>query len=170
MKVALFISSEQVPELGGGYTFENHLFNAISQLGSESKHDFIYYNSRGVVFTDLPASTPKPTASDFFGCDKIKAQLLYVFKVILFSMGLRVILSAIRRWWQERYLLKSLKKNQIDVTLSLVPFYCPPLEYPCIIPVWDLQHRLQPYFPEVSLSRQWKSRENYYARVLRRVT
>ncbi|WP_228036457.1 MULTISPECIES: glycosyltransferase family 4 protein [Nostocales] len=75
--------------------------------------------------------------------------------------------------WYEKYILNLLKLNQIDVTLSLVPG-CPTVNYPYITTVWDLQHRLQPYFPEVSISEQewgqWDWRENFHSKILRRAT
>jgi glycosyltransferase involved in cell wall biosynthesis len=36
--------------------------------------------------------------------------------------------------------------------------------------VWDLQHRLQPWFPEVSSTGTWRHRENFYSEFLRRAT
>jgi glycosyltransferase involved in cell wall biosynthesis len=91
-------------------------------------------------------------------------------KIVIIKLGLKMIFNIAKKWWQKTHLLNLLKKNQIDVTLSLVPFSCLPLEYPCIVPVWDLQHRLQPYFPEVSFSGEWENREKYYAKVLRKAT
>jgi hypothetical protein len=170
MKVALFTSNEQSPEVGGGYTFENQLLNAILKLSSNSKHTFIYYNGKGIADTDQLDALPQAARFDIFLAKKIKLHLLNKNKAILSKLGLQVIVLLAKKWWQERYLLKSLKKNQIDITLSLVPFNCSPLEYPYILPVWDLQHRLQPYFPELSSSGQWERREKYYAKVLRRAT
>lgn len=170
MRIALFVSSDQVPEVGGGYTFESQLIDAISKSSHQSKHTFICYNNKGVSFASPPTSQSEPIVSNIFWGDKIKIALLDAMKAVLVNIGLRAILSIVKPWWQKRYLLKSLKKNQIDVILSLVPTNCPTFEYPYIIPVWDLQHRLQPYFPEVSLAGQWESREEYYAKVLRRAT
>lgn len=44
----------------------------------------------------------------------------------------------------------------------------PTLELPFALTVWDLQHRLQPYFPEVSSGGEWARRERYFATALRR--
>jgi glycosyltransferase involved in cell wall biosynthesis len=170
MKVALFVSSEQIPQIGGGYTFESQLLNAISRLSSNSKHTFIYYSKKGIVATEQSELMSQVASSDIFLGEESKLQLLRMIKTILSKLGLQTIIVLAKQWWQEKYLLKSLKNNQIDITLSLVPSNCPPLEYPCILPVWDLQHRLQPYFPEVSRSGEWESREKYYEKALRRAT
>jgi glycosyltransferase involved in cell wall biosynthesis len=42
------------------------------------------------------------------------------------------------------------------------------LECPFVTTVWDLQHRLQPFFPEVSTNGKWDLREGMLARTLRR--
>lgn len=170
MRIAIFISIKQIPEIGGCYTFESQLLDGIVRLGHESKHTFIYFNNKGIVSTHPPTIGSQPRASKILWSERINTSLLHVFKVVAIKLGLKVILNVVKKWWQKIYLLKSLKKNQIDATLSLVPFSCLPLEYPCIVPVWDLQHRLQPYFPEVSLAGEWENREKHYAKILRRAT
>ena len=42
------------------------------------------------------------------------------------------------------------------------------LEVPYMVVVWDLQHRLQPWFPEVSANGNWQHRDNLYTAVLGR--
>jgi glycosyltransferase involved in cell wall biosynthesis len=42
------------------------------------------------------------------------------------------------------------------------------LEVPYITTIWDLQHRRQPQFPEVSAEGAWEAREQEFNRVLRR--
>ncbi|MBV8632148.1 MAG: glycosyltransferase family 4 protein, partial [Silvibacterium sp.] len=42
------------------------------------------------------------------------------------------------------------------------------LEVPYMVVVWDLQHRLQPWFPEVSANGNWQHRDNLYDAVLGR--
>lgn len=63
-----------------------------------------------------------------------------------------------------------LRQHQIEVVWFLsVLILHEKIEIPYIMPVWDLQHRLQPYFPEVSIAGwDWESRENYYRSILPR--
>ena len=42
------------------------------------------------------------------------------------------------------------------------------LEVPYMVVVWDLQHRLQPWFPEVSADGNWQHRDTLYTAVLGR--
>lgn len=65
-------------------------------------------------------------------------------------------------------LAEAAREHQIDIFWFSTVTY-EPIDIPFIIPVWDLQHRLQPFFPEVSISGwNWDSRENFYRYVLPR--
>ena len=57
----------------------------------------------------------------------------------------------------------SLIKYKIDIVLFINPFSFQPVITPYIYVVWDLQHRVQPYFPEVSImGTTWDQRESLY--------
>ena len=43
-----------------------------------------------------------------------------------------------------------------------------PLDMPYVATLWDLQHRLQPWFPEVSSGGEWRERERLYSEFLGR--
>lgn len=54
-----------------------------------------------------------------------------------------------------------------DLLWFLVP-YIPTMEVPYLITLWDLQHRINPFFPEVSAGGIWGAREKGYSETLRR--
>ena len=57
---------------------------------------------------------------------------------------------------------------RLDLVWFLAP-KCPRVELPFIATVWDLEHRNQPYFPEVnSIGWTWDERESYYRATLPR--
>ena len=63
-----------------------------------------------------------------------------------------------------------IKKYKIGIIWFPTPHY-QKVDAPFIITVWDLQHRLQPFFPEVSLSGfTWEEREKHYSFILPRAT
>ena len=51
-----------------------------------------------------------------------------------------------------------------------VPKILFPASVPYIATVWDLQHRLQPFFPEVSAGMNWAERERHFASCLPRAS
>jgi len=63
---------------------------------------------------------------------------------------------------------QSLRKAGIDLLYSPSPIM-PTTEVPYVVTCWDLQHRLQPFFPEVSIvGCKWDHRERDYRRILPR--
>lgn len=58
--------------------------------------------------------------------------------------------------------------NKIDVVWYPSVWSCLTLDVPYVTTVWDIQHRLQPFFPEVSAGRDWDVRERQFSSVLRR--
>jgi glycosyltransferase involved in cell wall biosynthesis len=63
-----------------------------------------------------------------------------------------------------------IREANVDVVWFLGPGN-PPVSVPYIATVWDLQHRLQPFFPEVSIAGwTWESRERRYQHSLPRAT
>lgn len=65
-------------------------------------------------------------------------------------------LAPVRRWVRPRWL----RQNNIDLMVYPVPI---PEAFECGIPfimaIYDLQHRLQPHFPEVAAGGEWERRE-----------
>ncbi|MDH3976582.1 MAG: glycosyltransferase family 4 protein [Deltaproteobacteria bacterium] len=167
MKVGVFINSN-LPQVGGAYSFEWGLFNSLIKLHSQSKHSFLFYLSNN-----------KP-------CKKVlENNLKYIylhrtFKERFFSRCKNVASATLKKSLNPRipfkvesaydkHILDSLLTNGIDITWSLSPG-CLSMEIPYITTVFDLQHRLQPYFPEVSKNGEWNSREKNYSVILRRAS
>ena len=65
----------------------------------------------------------------------------------------------------------AVQRENFDLLLHLHPWsptVCPIRDIPYISNVWDLQHRLQPFFPEVSSYGEFDRREEMYRRSLQR--
>ena len=166
MKVALFIS-QQIPQAGGGHTFESQLLQTIVNLAALSNHNFVFYTSSEEVPNYL-LSTSIQVVSPYRSLkERIKSKILRTAKAILSKIRHPRSKFEIEGWY-EKHIINLLKINQIDITLSLVPG-SPVVDYPYpyITTVWDLQHRLQPYFPEVSISGEWDNREKSFLKMLR---
>lgn len=165
MRVALFVSS-QAPEGGGSYTFESQLLESLLKLYPDSRHTFILYGSDREI-PDYLLNTSLQIVSLYLSMkEKIRLKIFAVMTALIRKLRYPKSQLVVENW-REQYTLDSLKEHQIDVILSLTP-NCPTVEYPCIVTVWDLQHKLQSYFPEVSGSGEWDRREKFYAKMLRR--
>lgn len=164
MKVALFIS-QQIPQAGGGHTFESQLLQTIVNLAALSNHKFVFYTSSEEVPNYLLSTSIQVVSLHRSLKERIKSKILRTAKAILSKIRHPRSKFEIEGWY-EKHIINLLKINQIDITLSLVPG-SPVVDYPYITTVWDLQHRLQPYFPEVSISGEWDNREKSYLKMLR---
>jgi glycosyltransferase involved in cell wall biosynthesis len=66
-----------------------------------------------------------------------------------------------------RHISRFMERHHIDIVWQMSPGN-PPLDLPYVATLWDLQHRLQPWFPETSTGNEWWDRETYYSEWLGR--
>ncbi len=173
MKVAIPVSSG-LPSSGGGYTFESQIIAALIKADSEIKHELWFF--------DLSKGTASYYKKGIGNCKIIRPpqKTLQSYNAWLIQNGLAVAkkignprakflpISHSESWY-----VKLLSKHQFDLTWLLSPYALnqpPPLSIPFVFTVWDLQHRLQPYFPEVSLNKEWDTREVFYTHRLQQAT
>ena len=145
------ILSPIAPEqIGGGFTFEQEIFQRILQLAPNSKHEFVIFeNFRGAKSgTRLPGFKYVPLHRPFFD---------------------RLVLRKRRFPWEHRWIDDILRREKIEFFLNTT-FEAVTLSIPFSAIVWDLQHRLQPSFPEVSANGEWERRESFYSQVLARAS
>jgi glycosyltransferase involved in cell wall biosynthesis len=135
--------SQWAADIGGGYTFEREVFDGLVQLAGESSHRFIALE--GLAPADPGAEVPANV--------ELRAGA---------GIGRRALRRAVRSG-----LDRELSRAGIDLVWNLFPFH-PSSEIPFLTIVWDLQHRLQPFFPEVSARGEWQRRERMYGFNLRR--
>lgn len=135
MKIGLFLLS-YTPNMGGSFTFQENLLNAL-RLGDSPHEIYCFY------YGDETAPT--------------EGTLKWV----------RLFTTPGKK--PDRPLNDAILKYQIDLVWFInVPIY-ETVDAPFIFTVWDLEHRAQPYFPEVSLSGwTWDQREPFYQYVLPR--
>jgi glycosyltransferase involved in cell wall biosynthesis len=156
VKIGLYLK-ESNPERGGSYTFESQILREFLILSCQSRHKFTVLENgcqdllttsikNGVYLKELKINT---RSSDlhlaFFLVKRAKQIIPWLGKIH----------NAIRAREQE----KTARKLGLNLIWSIVPGrYAKNVPY--ITTVFDLQHRLQPFFPEVSRGSEWESREN----------
>lgn len=163
MNVGVFIGNYS-PEVGGGYTFQQEICRAIEIYGPASGHKFVFFTfsqvvpsegstNRAIRFISISGDN-KSRLSNF--CN---GPVNYFVQAILRLFGFKI---------HDRtadIILSRIRDESIDITWSLTPA-CLSTEVPFITTVWDLEHRMQPYFPEVSLNDEWNAREKQYTGLL----
>jgi len=153
MNVGIMVSS-QTPQAGGGFTFEDEILEAFFRLRSELPHQFFlvgyprerpaHLDHTGLTWLSLHRSRAL----------RRKQKLSRLWR----KLGRKLKLS------QEAPSLDfesypDLQKQPLDLICYLTPLIRPVADIPYITTVWDLEHRFQPYFPEVSVRGEWESRE-----------
>lgn len=162
MKVVIPII-DLAQEAGGGSTFEKQIFTAFLDIAHESNHDFILI---GLNSESLKQITPASNVELIK--IKTKKPTYYYLQRAYDKWCQPLIAIAVKRDSQPQpkrdlvrehsinYTLKQI--DQIDILWNILPGRLT-AEIPYIATVWDLQHRLQPYFPEVSSNGVWQVRE-----------
>lgn len=163
MKVGLYLTGNP-PTTGGEFTFEHEIYRSLLELGVETRHQFVVFgwdddqnlssSTDGIQHLVLARSTPRRVA----------------------LKGLRIGAGVAKKFRHptqpihvQSRIEELISRNQIDLMWYLTPS-CATLEVPYITTVWDLQHRLQPFFPEVSQLGIWENRERWISLTLRRAT
>ncbi len=135
MRIGFHLGEIYNEDLGGGYTFQKSIIEALGKVVSE--HEFIfYYRGRKRTFLDYPNMTfinLNVVESSFFNKKKNKQEALK--KMVL--------------------------KDKIDIVYFITPYY-EEIDLPYIFTVWDLNHRKNTFFPEVFINKEFENREKFY--------
>ena len=138
------------PQIGGAYSFVTNLVRDIEANLHEFPHEFVFLNSN-------PHSKFYSKCGEYLNLPEFKIPLksrllLKVFR----KFGLRLnyeYQDSARHPWDRLF-----KEHQIDFVWSLMPVR-KPFSTPFATTIWDLDHLVNPFFPEFSLGREWESRE-----------
>ena len=157
MKVGVFLEDFS-PDVGGGYTIQEDIFRALLDLIAETSHSFVLFCRRPESFRSF-LTTPRLEAVAFPGnlSQRVFARA---------QSGLNSLIENRKR--QTR--LEQLCKETGVEFMWFVGAEAVQIDLPYMAIVWDLQHRLQPWFPEVSAGGTWRQRETFYGEYLRRAT
>jgi glycosyltransferase involved in cell wall biosynthesis len=154
VNVGVFLG-DLTPDVGGGHTLQAEIFHSLVELAGGSKHTFVIFcNSRHT--TEMNASMKS---------NSIKVSL-YPSPTLAERAVSRVLLEfpVLRKFWKRPSWLERIAHKAAVEFMWFVDSTTAHVNLPCLRMVLDLQHRLQPWFPEVSGS--WDEREVYFKRFL----
>jgi glycosyltransferase involved in cell wall biosynthesis len=154
MKVGVFLENFS-PAVGGGYTIQADVFRSLLDLAHESRHTF-------AVLCQRP--------------EELAGQLKSNIEAVAFPGALvtRVVSKVTRSLSQlgnRKALQNRLEQIALQERIDFIWFVGAEAihsDVPYSAIVWDLQHRLQPWFPETSAHGEWEHREAFYSKFLRR--
>ncbi len=159
MHVGVFFG-DRPQDAGGGFTFTGEVFESLADVCGESHHQFslICGASSAEAYAERLRNLP--------------IRVVTYKQPGLLGRGLEMLrryVPIFRRWAGPSPVERAARAAGVE----FIWFACAgtvPVDLPYLTVVWDLQHRLQPYFPEVSAAGEWDTRELAYVWFLQRAS
>ena len=130
------------PSEGGGFTFEDALMNEV--LGRSDEHDYVFLGPPGPALDRLEAKGRPTVEVPSGGAKRVALRAPDVP-----ALARKLASNPFQRVVPTTRLDRVVTSEGLDFLWCLGPDV-PSMEVPFSMTVWDLQHRLQPFWPEVS--------------------
>ncbi|MDB5807760.1 MAG: glycosyl transferase group 1 [Betaproteobacteria bacterium] len=158
MKVGFFFN-DPFPRAGGVFTYQQDIFRCFLKLAGETEHEFhiICEHDKADSFSSLELSpnvhvSPMARRRSLHAAASLKNRVMRALGYALPPSEEAVVLA----------------DKGIEFSWSIGHYEHEAFDVPYITTVFDLQHRLQPWFPEVSRGGLWEEREDFFFRYLNR--
>lgn len=151
IKVGIFFNARR--EQGGLYQYALTLVNCLSTHAPEFDYYLYHATLDPFPLQVEEANWKKITLSSF----SIKICMAVEFLLMSLSrFGIKILFKSLPEF-------QEIRSNSPDIMLYVKPtLHVFQWDYPAIFPIHDLQHRLQPEFPEVSDAGEYRRREYMY--------
>lgn len=158
MRVGVFTGPMSAME-GGGATLRSSILDVLR--AGDHRHDFVVFQQK-----ESAAAAPALGAS---AAAWARSRIRSAPVLLPVARALKRSVELLRDPGDEpSFAQKCLQDSEIDVAWFLLP-YAKPVTAPYIATVWDLEHRKQPLFPEVSVTGwTWEPREQNFRALLPR--
>ena len=160
MKVGVYIAG-YAPEAGGGYTFERDILMGLLDHHKESSHSFVILCPSGLSAT---------VQSDVHSTGLSVVSVPESTGLMRMASAAGRELQFLRAHWRRPSRLDRAAALASVNFLWFVSAGVHRTDLPFLTVVWDLQHLVTPWFPEMSAKGVWDSRELSLASFLQRAT
>lgn len=161
MRVGVFLGDFN-PDVGGGFTFQDDLFRAFASVSGNSPHDFTILGTADA----LEMYVKSVSTSDNLQAERIK--IGWFDKVVESLKVYSPLIRRILRW--PGPVQRVADRLGLDCLWYVGGGAYEATDVPYVATVWDLQHRLTPWFPEMSARGTWDARESAYRNFLQRAS
>jgi glycosyltransferase involved in cell wall biosynthesis len=152
------------PEVGGGFTFQDEVLKAlVRQASNAPQHHFSVIGTSTNLSRYLQSLHPPSNLSFLLST----SPNLFARTNEWLKRGFLILSRLLKN---DSHLEKLAKKNKLDLVWYIAGGCFETLDTPYVATVWDLQHRLQPWFPEVSANGIWAARETQHRYFLSRAS
>jgi glycosyltransferase involved in cell wall biosynthesis len=158
MRIAVYLPQLSA-SAAGGFTFQDDLINALRDVATQHRHSFVLVSRTPPAgwesFDRAKFSFVRGPGDRRVAARRVFSALWPGADLMLRGMGFATALDA------------RLRRHAVDLVWFATP-YCCDTDLPNVFTIWDLQHRVQPWFPEVSRRGRWDYREHWYSRAVQR--
>lgn len=151
MRIGIYVSGIN-EKSGGAHTFEQNILNSLLKY-KDNENIYIFSNVEDRRFINT----------------KINYIKLKKEKKSIFPYSLVKRFSKKTKSYQVSPLDSAVKLYKISI-LWYATQYFQPIDIPYIYTVWDINHRIYPFFPEISVNKMWAFREELYRNVIPRAS
>lgn len=160
MRVGVYVAG-YTPDAGGGYTFESDVLRGLLDLHRESSHTFSIL---------CPAGSSATVRREFQSVDLTVSPVPETTGISRLTAAVRREVSFARAHWRRPSRLDRAAAAAGSNFLWFVSAGVHCTDLPFLTVVWDLQHRVTPWFPEISAKGLWDNRELSHRWFLQRAT
>jgi len=172
MKVGL-LAANMSPAEGGGHTFVFDLLVALGRLRQQCQHELTLCHYQGGAalarsFPEFPNLNLEAERPSVLTQEERLREQHPPWRRRISNVVDRMFSSAPPTApWQDRIY----RREGVQFVIPMGPLLEGiTVDIPFAMMVWDLQHRISPWFPEVSSGPEWRRREHGYAELLRRAS
>jgi glycosyltransferase involved in cell wall biosynthesis len=162
VKVGIYIPHVS-PIVGGAHTYESQFLKALSRLDQYGNHSFTCYTH--ATLQEMPDAPLKSSALTV-RCVPHQS-LFWRFIYSIMYPAFRLLPPGFFPSCRTHPIDKVASIDQMECMIFFGTYHIPS-DLPYIVIAWDIQHRVQPWFPEVSMKGIWDHREARHAALLRR--
>jgi glycosyltransferase involved in cell wall biosynthesis len=166
MKIGLFIGDIR-PTDGGGFIYVSELLREFGRVEGVSKHEFVLFHHGNPEIATIAGKLPridlraeKPTVLSG------KERFFENFPGVVGRSWDRAFRVSPNLSWDARVF----RKHGVEFVLRLVPWHAMTMDIPFGAVIWDLQHRNNPWFPEISERGEWEGRERNFSLLCQRAS
>lgn len=149
------------PDVGGGFTFQDDVFRAFAQVAAQSPHQFVTMGTSGNLESYVRSVS---------GSDKLQTAQVMETSGDKRREALKLYSPLLRKLLRPGPITRTSSNLGLDCIWHAGGGAYEVTDIPYIATVWDLQHRMTPWFPEMSSGGTWDARELSYRRFLQRAS
>ena len=158
MRIGIYLG-DFAPDVGGGFTFQDEVFRAFASVAKAGEHEYV-------------ALGTAPDLNDYIRAVGQGMEVCRVKSSVLDNRkeSLKSYSPLLRRLFGAGPIDKACAAQGLDCLWYVGGGAFEATDTPYVATVWDLQHRMTPWFPEMSAGGTWDARELAYRRFLQRAS